>query len=271
MMKKTVADTHLHSIISHDAKSELSMICRAALQNGVNVIALTDHCDLEHNHKEDFWQEVDFSVDSVHAIRAVSDEAGIKVLVGTELGQGCHYPEIARQVVSRHDYDHIIVSQHTTFDKQDFFFLKRERFLSEGDLLMRRYFDDLIDMINLNCGEVLGHLTYPLRYFLREGVPCDINDYLPRIEELFLLMIKKDIALECNTSGLRQPIGVTLPDEDIFRLYYNLGGRLVTLGSDAHVDDDVGSGIKEGGEMLKSIGFAEAFYYENRRPVGYEI
>ncbi len=270
-MKKTVADTHLHSIISHDASCELSMICRGALQNGVNVIALTDHCDLEHSHKEDFWQEVDFSVDSVHAIRAVSEEAGIKVLVGTELGQGSHFPELARQVVARHDYDHIIASQHMTYDRKDFFFLERERFLEEGDILMRRYLDDLVDMLNLDCGEVLGHLTYPLRYFLREGVQCDIKEYLPQIEKLFLMMIKKEIALECNTSGLRQPIGVTLPDEDIFRLYYNLGGRLITLGSDAHVDSDVGSGINEGSEMLRRVGFTEAFYYEKRRPVGYGL
>ncbi len=271
MGQKIVADTHIHSIISHDGSSELSMLCRAALENGVSVICLTDHCDTEFSEKADFWQEVDFSVDSVHAIRAVSQEAGVSVMVGTELGQSPHFPDVATKVAQRHDYDHIIMSQHITYDAADFYFLKRERFLEEGELLMRRYFDDLIVMVNQELGDVLGHLTYPLRYFLREGVECDITKYYDRIEELFRLMIKKEMALECNTSGLRQPIGITLPNEPIFRLYHELGGRLVTLGSDAHLDKEVGSGIAEGSEMLKRIGFAEAVYYEKRKPVMYPL
>ncbi len=250
MIKKTVAD---------------------ALDAGVSVVCLTDHCDTEHNQKPDFWQEVDFSADSVDAIQPVSDEAGIKVIKGIELGQATHFPDIAKQVVKRHKYDHIIVSEHMTYDAVDFFFLEHDRLAREPELLMQRYFDDIITMLNLDLGDILGHLTYPLRYFKREGVPCDIIRYYDRIEEVFRLLIKKGIALECNTSGLRQPIGVTLPDEDIFRLYHRLGGTLITLGSDAHVDKEVGAGIAEASEMLKRIGFKEAVYFKQRNPVFYEL
>ncbi len=271
MSDKIVVDTHLHSLISHDAKSELSMICRSAIAKGVSIICLTDHVDCEHNEKDYFWQEIDFSDDSVKAIKTFADEAGISVLNGTELGQAAHFPDIAAKVVNRHNYDHIIMSQHTAYDEEDFYFITADRIKNEGDLLLRGYFDDLIKTAEMHLGDVIAHLNYPSRYYFKEKMPCDLWVYEDKIKELFSIMIKKDIALECNTSGLRQPIGATLPDEQFLQLYYQMGGRLITLGSDAHEDIYVGSGIPEAAEMLKTIGFKEAVYYKKRQPQPYAL
>ncbi len=271
MFEKIIADTHLHSIISHDGHSELSMICRGASAKGISVICLTDHVDTEHNHTSEFWNEIDFSVDSVKAIKSIADEAGITVMCGTELGQAVHYPQIGKQVVERHDYDQVIISQHNLFDEAEFYRIKVDRVRSEGDMIIRRYLKELVETVNLNLGDVLAHLTYPSRYFLREGYPCDMNKFSKEVKELYALIIEKGIALECNTSGLRQPIGVTLPDEELLKMYYNMGGRLITLGSDAHRESDVGCGIPEATQLLKNIGFKEAFYYKKRKPQPYEL
>ncbi len=271
MTGKIIADTHLHSIISHDGHSELSMICRSAVARGISIICLTDHVDTERNQNPGFWEDIDYSYDSVKAIEAVSNEAGITVLNGTELGQAIQYPEIAKKVVADHNYDHIIISQHCIYDGKDFYYVKADRVRDEGDEMLRRYFDNLIGTVNLGLGDVLAHLNYPLRYYVREGYPCDLMKYSDKIKELYALIIEKGIALECNTSGLRQPIGTTLPDEKLLRLYYEMGGRLITLGSDAHRDSDVGLGLAEATEMLKTIGFKEGFYYKNRKPQPYEL
>ncbi len=271
MSNKIVADTHIHSIISHDAHSELSMLCRSAIASGISVICLTDHVDCEHNEKDYFWPEIDFADDSVKAIKEFADEAGITVLNGIELGQLAHYPKIAQKVISLHDYDQIVLSQHTAYDDEDFYHIKSERIQREGDVLLRQYFEDLIKTAQSSLGDVIAHLNYPSRYYLRENEPCNLSMYYDMILDLFGIMIKKDIALECNTSGLRQPIGATLPDENILRMYYEKGGRLITLGSDAHIDTDVGKGIPEATLMLKEIGFKEAVYYKNRKPQPYAL
>ncbi len=271
MHKKTVTDTHLHSIISHDGHSELSMICRSAVERGISIICLTDHVDTEHNHKPEFWQDIDFSFDSVKAIESISNEAGITVLNGTELGQAIHYPDVAKKVMAMHDYDQIILSQHNAFDESEFYYIDAERVLSDGDMLMRRYIEELIESVKREYGDTLAHLTYPCRYYYQVGHPCDMTLYTKEVKELFALLIKKNIALECNTSGLRQPIGCTLPEESILRLYYDMGGRLITIGSDAHRAGDVGLGIPEATELLKKIGFKEAFYYKKRNPQPYKL
>ena len=67
---------------------------------------------------------------------------------------------------------------------------------------------------------VLGLLTYPLRYFVGESeLYIDMSKYLPIIKEIFSTLILIDIGIEINSSGLRQMIGLTLPDEFYVRLY----------------------------------------------------
>ena len=83
--------------------------------------------------------------------------------------------------------------------------------------------------------DVLAHITYPLRYIIGDyGREINLDRFQPLIDKLFYTIIRKGIVLEVNTSGLRQKINATLPDEELLRRYYGLGGRLVTIGSDAH-------------------------------------
>ena len=95
----------------------------------------------------------------------------------------------------------------------------------------------------------------------------DLDRHRDQIDQIFRLLIQKDKALEVNTSGLRQKIGRTLPDLPLLRRYRELGGRLVTLGSDAHCTEDLGKGIDEGMETLKAAGFTEFALYVQRQPV----
>ena len=98
-----------------------------------------------------------------------------------------------------------------------------------------------------------------------------MSRYEKQIERLFSLIIEKNIALEINTSGLRQSIGETLPGEDLLRKYYDMGGRLITMGSDAHKPEDIGKGIAEGIALAKKIGFTAVSVYKKRKPILIEI
>ena len=99
---------------------------------------------------------------------------------------------------------------------------------------------------------MLGHLTLPLRY-LKEHLRLDMSfaPWMDRVEEIFSIIIPKGIGIECNTNRGNDP----LPDADILRFYRQMGGEIITLGSDAHEVKDVGCVIKERQELLKDCGF----------------
>ena len=110
-------------------------------------------------------------------------------------------------------------------------------------------------------------MTYPFRYLAGNAdINVDIKKYSQRIDAILELLIKNRKALEVNTSGLRQVIGRTLPDEDIVRRFRELGGKYVTVGSDAHRWGDIGAGIEDGYNMLLRCGFTHFTVYREHQP-----
>ena len=102
----------------------------------------------------------------------------------------------------------------------------------------------------------MAHLTYPLRYMLAQpGLKLEISRYQGKIDAILTELIEGKKGLEVNTSGLRQHIGETLPNAEIVRRYYELGGTSLTLGSDAHRWAEMCPGIEEAMSMIYKIGF----------------
>lgn len=109
------------------------------------------------------------------------------------------------------------------------------------------------------------------RYAFNTHGNYDFNEYKETIEEVLNNIIKAGKGIEVNTSTLRGVVNETMPSIDILKMYYDLGGRIITVGSDAHKAEDVGAGIRESIEVLKSIGFKEIYKFENRKPIAVEI
>ena len=112
----------------------------------------------------------------------------------------------------------------------------------------------------------LAHLTYPFRYFPEDKRPADYRRWEDTIDAILKTIIQKSIALEINTSGLRQTIGKTLPDLPIIRRYRELGGEAITLGSDAHRPVDVAANIGDGLYLAKQAGFRYTTVYYDGKP-----
>ena len=132
--------------------------------------------------------------------------------------------------------------------------------------LLSRYYKELLEVAKWNRYDVLAHLTYPIRYI--QGVhhiPVDLRPFDLAISEIMRFAIEHGKGIEINTSGLRQPIGETLPSLYYLKLYRKLGGEIVTVGSDAHCGADMGKGVAYGYEMLREAGFSYVAVYHNRR------
>ena len=95
--------------------------------------------------------------------------------------------------------------------------------------------------------------------------------YEQAIDDILRIIVERHIALEINTSGIGSFYGEYMPYESILRKYRELGGYLITLASDAHTADRVGNGFEEAAQMLKNIGFTNAYYYKKRMPIPYAL
>jgi histidinol-phosphatase (PHP family) len=136
----------------------------------------------------------------------------------------------------------------------------------EIDASLRRYFDRQIEMARWGRFDVLAHITYPLRYICGVyGRTVEIERYLPQIDRLFDIIIEKGIVLEVNTAKLLQDYGHTSPETPLIERYYRRGGRLVTLGSDAHRLEKMTWGIPETEALLREIGFTELAWFAERK------
>ena len=137
--------------------------------------------------------------------------------------------------------------------------------------IFESYLEDYNSTASLPFSDTSSHLTYPVRYALRTGLDPDMRLFYPQFREIFKVLIENGKSLEVNTSGLRQNIGVTLPDYDIVRLYRECGGELITVGSDAHTKDALGYSIREAYSVLSDIGFKYITSFKDHKAIQNKI
>lgn len=276
---KGLIDCHTHTRFSVDSEAdEIKMIDRA-VQLGLKAYAVTDHCEVnrwfpkEHYCDTDIYPYFDFKSDyeaSVARITQLKERyAGkIELICGVELGQAQELPEIAQTVADDERVDFIIGSLHQLPGMEDFAFIDYSTVDQSGIYeLCERYFKEIYKLCKWGGFDVLGHLTYLLRYINgKQGYGVDISRYDDIIAESFREIISKDKGIEINTSGLRQGMGETFPTLKYVRLFRDLGGRIISLGSDAHEVTDLGSGIAEGARLASEAGFDSIAYFIGHEP-----
>lgn len=144
---------------------------------------------------------------------------------------------------------------HTCSEKfhcLDLYFLEAGKSPDYYAAVIEDYLDSVLAIARWGRFSVLGHLTLPLRY-LKEHLNMDLtfDPWRDRVQEIFSTIIPKGVGIECNTNRGNRP----LPDADLLRLYREMGGEIITLGSDAHETKDVGCVIRERQQLLRDCGF----------------
>lgn len=271
VMYKNIVDLHVHTDNSFDGNHSATFLCEKAEFLDLRAVAFTDHCEVDqfrgnHQYEKRIFQAF-FEVAKVHS--AFSGK--LLVLNGIELGQPAYDTEIADNIVGRYDYDQIIASVHNLRGREDFYFMESFK-LEEVDALLKEYFDEIINMLNWGNFDVLAHLTYPLRYFYaKSGITVNMNDYKKQVDEILRLTAKKDKALEINTGGLRQPLNKLHPEVDVIKRFRELGGKMVTAGSDAHYAEHLAAGIDKAYDAAYAAGFDSITFFQRRTPMTMKI
>ena len=264
-MPQRIIDTHVHTDNSPDGHHSAMYMCECAEMAGLRAIAFTDHVEADF-YRRDHYDRVALQsfIDVTKARSAFRGK--LLVCAGVELGQPMYDVATSEEILANLPYDMVIGSVHNFQNEQDFMYLD----YSQWDItdLMNKYFDELIKLARWAKFDPLAHMTYPLRYIVGEhGIPVDMSKFSDKVDEILSLLVKNEKALEINTSGLRQKLGKTMPEEDVVRRFKQLGGEFVTVGSDAHYAKDIGAGVDVGMEIAQRSGFDCVTLFQNRQPV----
>ncbi len=257
------SDYHIHSYLSTDSKATMDDICQNAIQNGIGEIVLTDHYD---PFNEDIFCEKTYNAAQAFAdVSEMQSRYGkhLSILCGVESGQSQLYPESTKKLLL-HPFDYVIGSLHNITGDIDLALVDYKQI--DPHKLFEQYFRELILLAKTGLYDCIGHIDYPRRYYHLAGGSFSIADYGDLLVVLLKEIIYRGKGIEVNTSGKRGSLQDTMPGLDVLKLYRNLGGEIITIGSDAHLATDVGRFIPQTTEMFPSLGIRYVTRYAKRIP-----
>ena len=274
-------DCHTHTQFSVDSEADIGLCVKRAAELGLAAYAITDHCECNGWYGEEHYSDdekklresFDYAADfekSVSAVTALKEKYAKKLnlLCGVELGQILHDTDAAKIVNADKRVDFIIGSVHQVLGEQDFYFIDYENLtMDEIYDLLERYFREVYELSRTDLFDVVGHITYCLRYMKqRNGIKADISRYDDIIAETFRNLAQNGKGIEINTSGLRQGFGDCFPDLKYVKLFRDMGGEIITIGSDSHTVEDIAANSADGAALAAAAGFTRAAYFRKRKP-----
>jgi histidinol-phosphatase (PHP family) len=268
-----LADYHTHSRISPDAAAPMAVMAEAAVAAGLDELCFTDHVepiqwDDPTRRRAYDWQALTAEYETARA--AMGDR--IQLRLGVELGDAPKdFAHTERMMADAPALDFVIGSIHMLSEKYgstDLYFFDPK----DEDEARAGIADYLEQARRLAAWDgpfhVLGHLTLPLRYLNENrGFHLTFDGFEPEVEEILRTLIQKGRGIELNTNRGNTP----LPDEKWLRMYRELGGEIITLGTDAHTPEFVGCAIRERQQLLRECGFTKFCTFSRGQPIWHEL
>lgn len=260
-----LADCHNHTVCSSDGSEPLERMVAAAAAAGLSLLCPTDHLDLLGRGGK-VLEEWDWTPLLAQYQRVCAAcPKGLELRLGVELGAPNLYPERTRELLSGTELDLVIGSMHNIKPKHgglDFIELSYPDGAACAAAL-DDYFDSLLTLSRMEEIDVIGHIPYVLRYMNgRDGNRITLEPWRERIRAVLKSAADRGAGIEINTNRGRdvEQYRAILAD------FRDVGGEIVTLGSDAHLAADVGKGIAQAADLLRELGFTRYTVYRRRKP-----
>ena len=254
-------DYHTHTAFSDDCDVPMEEMIDRAISLGVKELAITDHYDPGYEDPE-FPFIPDFDAYHAALLKAESDYADkIRIVKGMEIGIMDSQLDECSRAVNAFPYDFIIGSFHCLGKKDlyryDFTQVDRPKKLEEFYLYVNRCLKEYTDY------DIAGHLTIIDRYI---GKVYDYKPYMDIIEDTLKTIIYNGKGLEINTSSFKYGTGIWLPREEVLKLYRELGGEILTFGSDSHDPEHFRDHFDEAHQLAKNLGFRYECTFTQHKP-----
>lgn len=261
-MKKI--DYHIHSSFSADSQASIEEYIHEAILRDLDEICFTDHYDIN-------YPEMEFILDIPSYFTELTQlkekyQSKINIKIGIEIGLDPNYKSEIVNIINSYPFDFVIGSIHV---------INNTEFIHPGDYFKgkskieahKEYFDHVLKCVQLfDCFDVLGHLDYIERYGPYESNKINERLFTPLIDEILRTLISKNKGIEVNTSGfLLMERQFAFPSLAITQRYYDLGGKVITIGTDSHDKKRIGENVDRIMELLQNIGFKEVSTYTKRK------
>lgn len=258
-------DSHTHTSFSGDSDTPPQSQIEKAIALGMPAFCITDHQDFDFPPSEDiFTFDTDAYFKKLFQLKDDYKDQ-IDLRIGVELGLQPDMPTDIASYTRRYPFDFIIGSTHLCRGKDPYYRDFCEDITEEE--AYRSYFEDeLKNCSSYDCYDVAGHLDYIVRYGPNKNAFYSYQKYSDLLDEILKVLVSRGNGIECNTSGLKSGLGHPHPTEDILRRYRELGGEILTLGSDAHMPDHLGYAFDRIGNLLKDCGFRYYTTFKDRKP-----
>ena len=254
-------DYHIHTKFSGDSDASPVDYIKQAIKMQLEEICFTDHRDFDYPI-DSFDLDIETYYQTIMALKKEYQDK-IKIKWGIEIGLDLNYFQEINDLINQYPFDFVIgsihVINHTEFYYGDFFkgLTKKQAH--------RRFFEETLKCVKtFDCFNVLGHLDYIMRYGPYDNKKVEHTKYQDIIDEIFKTLIDKNKGIEVNTSGYAVNGNCGFPNYNQVKRYFDLGGRIITIGTDSHAVDRIGQHVEDVKDNLKKIGFKEISTFTNR-------
>lgn len=258
-------DYHMHTSFSKDAHADPEEMIEAAIQKGLQTICITDHMD-----KDVMIRGEEFIFDTGTYIKKMQEmqekyKSRIEVLIGVEIGMQPHLLDFFTEYTRKYPFDYVLGSVHVIGGVDPYY---PEFFEGKTDTqAFSEMFDETIRNIQLYSDyDSLGHLDYIVRYGRNREKEYSYEKYKEQIDYILHYLIEHGKGLEVNTAGLKYGLPFAHPHSDIIKRYIELGGEMVTIGSDAHKPEHVAYDFEKVKSLLRECGVKYLTKFKSRKP-----
>ena len=272
-----IPDYHLHTRFSGDCETDVEELISAARKLGMDSICITDHNDLDFPETPDnvsFDLDIDNYISYLKELKLkfqspdylLDDIVPFSLRIGVEQGVMPSTCEKLSSFSKEHPgLDFIICSTHVV-DNMDPYYKEYFEGRDEKEAY-RRYFESVLyNVEHFEDYNVYGHLDYILRYGPSKADNFRTWKFIDIIEAAFKKLIYDGKGIEINTGSLYRDLSYMHPHDDILKLYREMGGEIITVGSDAHDLTHIGHAFDEAAKRLRSFGFRFYCTFRDMKP-----
>ncbi len=259
------ADCHVHSVFSSDGKDTMKAEALSALEKGLATLCFTDHMDFDFPGNE-FILDTENYLKSAESVKE-EFRGKLEILSGVELGLMHNIEPKLQNYAKSYDFDFIIGSSHLSYGQDPY----DPQYFASGDKNgILRYFESILENISVFSEfDVYGHIDYAVRYSKSKSYnPLDFDDIITQILKKLITMGK---GVELNTAGIKYGLDFPHPHPYILKKYRELGGEIVTIGSDAHKALHIAYSFNDAQQILLNSGFKYYAVFRKRNPSFYPI
>ena len=265
----------MHTSFSTDSKAPMEDVVKKCISLGLTDIAITDHMDYDFpkDVAEDAGGNFMYDVDEHLTLFTKLKEkyAGqINMHYGIEMGFMDNAVEYYSGLLKKYPIDFNIGSLHIV-DDMDPYFEKYWNSFKDTNAGIERYLTQMIHSQKLfKSYDSLGHADYIFRVAPGKK-EYEYAEYADYFDTILKTLIDEGKALEVNTAGYKYGLGVPNPRPCVLKRYKELGGELITVGSDGHAPEQLAYDFDKCEALLKSLGYKYVFIYKDHKPEGYLI